>query len=731
MPAENRSRSPHGAHSSRHDDRSRSGVRDSSSQAAPSKRTPISVEELLKKKQEQSDAAKPKFMTKEERAKLALERRQKEVEEIRKRQEEEQRQRQQFSIKAEDAQRQDDHRHHRSTRDDRDRDRDRSSRNDRRDDRHRGNKRRRDRSRSRSRSPPPQDLESLNEKEKQAIRDRYFGNDQRKRKIRKMNERKFVFEWDANEDTSNDFNPLYANKHSAQMFGRGHIAGIDLKEQKKRASEFYDRLVHERRTDEEHERAKELASLERKKEAKKKWDERHWTDKPLKEMTERDWRIFKEDYSIATKGGSIPHPIRAWDESNLPQRILDIIAKVGYKEPSPIQRQAIPIGMQNRDIIGIAETGSGKTASFVIPMLNYISKLPALNDENAMDGPYALVVAPTRELAQQIEQEATKFAVPMGYTCVSIVGGHDITEQAFNMRNGAEIVIATPGRLVDCLEKRILVLNQCAYVVMDEADRMIDMGFEEAVNTILDALPVSNVKPEDVTSENDTSRASQYRQTTMFSATMPVAVERIAKKYLRNPAVVTIGNAGQAGSTVEQRVEMIDDENRKRNRLMEILESKRYTPPIIIFVNQKRGVDMLAKTLNKSGHEAVSLHGGKSQEQREAALEKLKAGNAQILVATDVAGRGIDVKNVSLVVNFDMAKNIEDYTHRIGRTGRAGQSGVAITFLTSHDTDVFYDLKQMMSKSPLSKVPPELARHEAALTKPGTVKNKKRADDEF
>ncbi|CAO3650858.1 unnamed protein product [Cunninghamella echinulata] len=672
-----------------------------------------------KKQNEQNITEKPKFLTKEERAQLAIERRQKEVEELRKRQEAERQKREQFDFQAEEE--------YRRVNDD-----------DRRGRRGGGSSS----SRRRQRDPSPdsageENLEFLTDKEKQAIRDRYFGSDRKKRKIRKMNERKFVFDWDAGEDTSHDFNPLYANRHNAQLFGRGHIAGIDIKEQKKKQSDFYDSLLKERRTDEELYRAKELIELDKKREAKTKWDDRHWTDKSLKQMTERDWRIFKEDYNIATKGGNVPHPIRSWKESGLPKRILEVIDKVGYKEPSPIQRQAIPIGMQNRDIIGIAETGSGKTASFIIPMLNYISELPKMNEENAMDGPYALILAPTRELAQQIEQEALKFAVPMGFTCVSIVGGHAITEQAFNMRNGAEIVIATPGRLTDCLDRRIIVLNQCHYVVMDEADRMIDMGFEIAVNSILDALPVSNIKPEELDAENlnEMTKAKadghKYRQTTMFSATMPSAVERLAKKYLRHPAVVTIGNAGQAGSNVEQRVEMIDDEGRKKNRLTEILGTNNYDPPIIIFVNQKKGVDSLAKTLNKLGYQAVTLHGGKSQEQREAALDKIKTGSANILVATDVAGRGIDVKNVSLVVNFDMAKSIEDYTHRIGRTGRAGQSGVAITFLSSWDADVMYDLKQMLSKSPLSRVPPELARHEAAQTKPNTVQNKKRQDDEF
>ena len=163
--------------------------------------------------------------------------------------------------------------------------------------------------------------------------------------------------------------------------------------------------------------------MDKKKEAKMMWDDRHWSEKPMEQMQERDWRIFKEDFNISTKGGNIPRPIRSWAESSLPKKVLDVIESVGYTEPTPIQRQAIPIGIQNRDIIGIAETGSGKTASFVIPLLVYISDLPPLNAENMADGPYALIMAPTRELAQQIEQEALKFATPMGFNCVSIVGG--------------------------------------------------------------------------------------------------------------------------------------------------------------------------------------------------------------------------------------------------------------------------------------------------------------------
>lgn len=451
--------------------------------------------------------------------------------------------------------------------------------------------------------------------------------------------------------------------------------------------------------------------------------DKHWSQKRLEHMRERDWRIFKEDYSISTKGGSIPNPMRKWEESGLPKRLLDIVAQVGYEEPSAVQRAAIPIALQARDLIGVAVTGSGKTAAFLLPLLVYISELPALNEFTKNDGPYAIILAPTRELAQQIEVEARKFATPLGFTCVSIVGGHSLEEQAYNLRNGAEIIIATPGRLVDCIERRVLVLGQCCYVIMDEADRMIDLGFEESVNKILDALPVGNEKPDSEEAENAQVMSQhlggkeRYRQTMMYTATMPAAVEKIAKKYLRRPAIVTIGNVGEAVETVEQRVEFISGEDKRKKRLKEILSSREFAPPIIVFVNIKRNCDAVARDIKQMGFSSVTLHGSKTQEQREAALASVRSGSTDVLVATDLAGRGIDVPDVSLVVNFNMATNIESYTHRVGRTGRAGKSGVAITFLGNEDADVMYDLKQMLMKSSISRVPEELRKHDAAQSK--------------
>ncbi|XP_003405802.1 probable ATP-dependent RNA helicase DDX23 [Loxodonta africana] len=679
------------------------------------KAQPLSLEELLaKKKAEEEAEAKPRFLSKAEREAEALKRRQLEVEERQKMLEEERKKRKQFQDLGrkmlEDPQ-----------------ERERRERRERMERETNGNEDEEGRQKIRE--------EKDKSKELHAIKERYLGGIKKRRRTRHLNDRKFVFEWDASEDTSIDYNPLYKERHQVQLLGRGFIAGIDLKQQKREQSRFYGDLMEKRRTLEEKEQEEARLRKLRKKEAKQRWDDRHWSQKKLDEMTDRDWRIFREDYSITTKGGKIPNPIRSWKDSSLPPHILEVIDKCGYKEPTPIQRQAIPIGLQNRDIIGVAETGSGKTAAFLIPLLVWITTLPKIDRiEESDQGPYAIILAPTRELAQQIEEETIKFGKPLGIRTVAVIGGISREDQGFRLRMGCEIVIATPGRLIDVLENRYLVLSRCTYVVLDEADRMIDMGFEPDVQKILEHMPVSNQKPDTDEAEdpekmlaNFESGKHKYRQTVMFTATMPPAVERLARSYLRRPAVVYIGSAGKPHERVEQKVFLMS-ESEKRKKLLAILEQG-FDPPIIIFVNQKKGCDVLAKSLEKMGYNACTLHGGKGQEQREFALSNLKAGAKDILVATDVAGRGIDIQDVSMVVNYDMAKNIEDYIHRIGRTGRAGKSGVAITFLTKEDSAVFYELKQAILESPVSSCPPELANHPDAQHKPGTILTKKRREE--
>ncbi|XP_074331614.1 DEAD-box ATP-dependent RNA helicase 21-like isoform X3 [Apium graveolens] len=345
---------------------------------------------------------------------------------------------------------------------------------------------------------------------------------------------------------------------------------------------------------------------------------------------------------------------------------------------------SIPLGLQQRDVIGLAETGSGKTAAFLLPLLNYITRLPPITGDNIEDGPYAVVMAPTRELAQQIEHEIVKFARYLGIKVVSIVGGKSIDEQALKIRQGCEVMIATPGRLIDCLERQYVVLNQCNYVVLDEADRMIDMGFEPQILTVLDAMPSTNFKPGNEDEELDEKKI--YRTTYMFSATMPPGVERLARKYLRNPVVVTTSTAGKATHLISQHVILVK-ESQKMVKLQELLDQLG-DQTVIVFVNTRKTADFISD--RKANYRLTTLHGGKSKDQRDFVLEDLRNKRYNILVATDLAGRG-----------------------------RAGKKGIATTLLTLQDSHVFYDLKQMLiqSKSP---VPPELSRHEASKCKPGS-----------
>ncbi|KAI1398538.1 DEAD-domain-containing protein [Hypoxylon fuscum] len=712
----------------------KNGVNGTNSQAgeASKRKEPLDIEEVLRKKKEANEAAaKPRFIPKAERERLASEK-QKEDEERQKRKVAEEA-RNKYSSRPTHAS-EPDRRH--PTRRERDAAPVVPT----------GPRAMRQAGYDRRELDGPENGEARGKKGKKAagekraapeeteaalIRARYMGPEMNqstfsaKKKRRRTTEKKFNFEWDAEEDTSQDHNPIYAERAEPTFFGRGRLAGFGDDMTEENAKKYAMSLI-ERDPENGAQRARELLDMMQKgkERANRNGLGKHWSEKKLEDMRERDWRIFKEDFGISTKGGLLPNPMRSWDESGLPRRLMDIVHKVGYDEPTAVQRAAIPIALQARDLIGVAVTGSGKTAAFLLPLLVYISELPPLTELTKNDGPYSLIIAPTRELVQQIETEAKKFATPLGFTVVSLVGGHSLEEQAFALRNGAEIIVATPGRLVDCIERRLLVLSQCCYIIMDEADRMIDMGFEEPVNKILDALPVTNEKPDTDAAENAQLMSrhlggkDRYRQTMMYTATMPSAVEKIAKKYLRRPATVTIGNAGEAVETVEQRVEFVPGEDRRKKRLQEILLSNEFAPPIIVFVNIKRNCDAVAREIKHMGFSAVTLHGSKTQEQREQALASVRGGQTDVLVATDLAGRGIDVPDVSLVVNFNMAMSIESYTHRIGRTGRAGKSGVAITFLGNEDTDVMYDLRQMLSKSAISRVPEELRRHEAAQQKP-------------
>ncbi|KAJ0101642.1 hypothetical protein Patl1_05642 [Pistacia atlantica] len=460
-------------------------------------------------------AAKPVFFTKAQREELALKRRQEEIAQQKRRQE-------QLLAQSRDSRDRDRHRRDRERERERERDRERE-----------------EEAKARERARMEKTNEREREKELEAIKQQYLGSKKPKKRVIKPSEKfRFSFDWENTEDTSRDMNILYQNPHEAQLlFGRGFRAGMDRREQKKLAAK------NEKEVD------------------------RHWSEKMLDEMTERDWRIFREDFNISYKGSKIPRPMRNWVESKLTPELLKAVERAGYKSPSPIQMAAIPLGLQQRDVIGIAETGSGKTAAFVLPMLTYISRLPPISEENEAEGPYAVVMAPTRELAQQIEDETVKFAHYLGIKVVSIVGGQSIEEQGFRIRQGCEVVIATP------------------------ADRMIDMGFEPQVVGVLDAMPSSNLKPENEDEELDEKKI--YRTTYMFSATMPPAVERLARKYLRNPVVVTIGTAGKATELISQHVMMMK-ETEKFSRLQRLLDDLS-DKTAIVFVNTKKNADTVAK----------------------------------------------------------------------------------------------------------------------------------------
>ncbi|KAF1950699.1 P-loop containing nucleoside triphosphate hydrolase protein [Byssothecium circinans] len=703
-------------------------VKEKKGWASQRKKQPPSIDDILQQRREKEAAAlKPKFMSKAERERIAIEKRQKEVEEARKRKE--------TSLPLTNGVQQNG-----------------SAPKSQRGStaiptgpramraeaptgpasmRHKGEM-----------GPPPVPSKSNQDKKRPApedaeaamIRQRYMGAEQNqstfsaKKKRRRTTEKKFNFEWNDEEDTSVDYNPLYAQKAQANFFGRGKLGGF-TDEANEASTQKYIRAMIERDPEHGRARAEAILSMERRRKeegSRTQQLDKHWSEKRLEDMRERDWRIFKEDFHISTMGGSIPNPMRTWEESGLPKQLLDVVHQIGYDEPSAIQRAAIPIALQSRDLIGVAETGSGKTASFVLPLLNYIIQLRSYGMTDRHDGPYAIILAPTRELAQQIDVETRKFASPLGFNTAVLVGGHSIEGQSFQLRDGAEIIIATPGRLLDCIERRVLVLNQCNYVILDEADKMITMGFEEEVNKILDALPVSNEKPDTDAAEDPLAMSrGGYRQTMLYTATLDTAIERVAKKYVRRPARVTIGEQGKAVDTVEQRAEFVPGEDKRKKRLQEILHSNEFAAPVLVFINIKNNCEAVAKDIRRMGFNPVTLHGSKTQEQREAALRQVKDGTADVLVATDLAGRGIDISDVNLVVNFNMPKSIDTYTHRIGRTGRAGKTGVAITFWGNEDADVLYDLKQMIGKSSISKVPEDLRKHEAAQQKGGRKKPEK------
>eukprot|EP00249_Psilotum_nudum_P018978 c27050_g1_i1 orf=132-1856(+) len=378
-------------------------------------------------------------------------------------------------------------------------------------------------------------------------------------------------------------------------------------------------------------------------------------------MTEEDVAAFRRQMEITVEGKDIPKPVRTFQEASFPDYVLQEVLKAGFTEPTPIQAQGWPMALRGRDLIGLAETGSGKTLAYLLPAIVHVNAQPYLAPG---DGPIVLVLAPTRELAVQIQQEAAKFGTSSKIKNTCIYGGVPKGPQVRDLQKGVEIVIATPGRLIDMLEGRCTNLRRVTYLVLDEADRMLDMGFEPQIRKI-----VSQIRPD--------------RQTLYWSATWPKEVEVLARQFLHNPYKVIIGSKDlKANHAIQQIVEVVG-EHEKYPRLIKLLEEIMDGNRLLIFMDTKRGCDQVTRQLRMDGWPALSIHGDKSQAERDWVLSEFKSGKSPIMTATDVAARGLDVKDIKCVINYDFPGSCEDYVHRIGRTGRAGAKGMAYTFFTA------------------------------------------------
>ncbi|KAI3860738.1 hypothetical protein MKX03_014774 [Papaver bracteatum] len=378
-------------------------------------------------------------------------------------------------------------------------------------------------------------------------------------------------------------------------------------------------------------------------------------------MSEQDVAEYRRSLAIRVSGFDISRPVKSFEDCGFSTQVMNAIAKQGYEKPTPIQCQAFPIVLSGRDIIGIAKTGSGKTASFVLPMIVHIMDQPELERE---EGPIGVICAPTRELAHQIYLEAKKFSKSHGIRVSAVYGGMSKLDQFKELKAGCEIVVATPGRLIDMLKMKALNMSRATYLVLDEADRMFDLGFEPQIRSI-----VGQIRPD--------------RQTLLFSATMPRRVEKLAREILSDPIRVTVGEVGMANEDITQVVDVIISDSAKMPWLLERLPGMIDNGDVLVFASKKATVDEIETQLVQRGFKVAALHGDKDQASRMETLQKFKSGTYHVLIATDVAARGLDIKSIKFVVNFDIARDMDMHVHRIGRTGRAGdKDGTAYTLIT-------------------------------------------------
>ena len=367
-----------------------------------------------------------------------------------------------------------------------------------------------------------------------------------------------------------------------------------------------------------------------------------------------------------------------FDHFGLDPRIVAAVKSMGYSTPTPIQSKAIPIVMQGRDVMGAAQTGTGKTAGFALPIIHRLLPQASASMSPARHPVRALILAPTRELAEQVAENVKMYIAGTPLRCATVYGGVDMDPQTQALRNGVEIVVATPGRLLDHLQSKNTSLSQVQVVVLDEADRMLDMGFLPDISRILNQLP-------------------KERQSLMFSATFSEEIKKLAANFLRDPLLLEVAQRNATAENVQQELYRVH-ESEKTGALLELLRS-RELKQVLVFVNTKIGCRRLARELQKQGINADAIHGDKSQDERTKALDGFKQGTIDVLVATDVAARGLDIVELPAVINYDVPYAPEDYVHRIGRTGRAGASGLAMTIATGSEDRAVAGIERLIKRT--------------------------------
>jgi ATP-dependent RNA helicase RhlE len=371
-------------------------------------------------------------------------------------------------------------------------------------------------------------------------------------------------------------------------------------------------------------------------------------------------------------------PVARFDQFGLSPLIQRALADQGYVHPTPIQAQAIPIVLQGRDVMGAAQTGTGKTAGFSLPIIQLLLAHANASMSPARHPVRALVLTPTRELAVQVAENVKAYAQHTPLRSTVVFGGMDMKPQTVILRGGVEIVIATPGRLLDHVEQKNVSLGQVQILVMDEADRMLDMGFLPDLQRIINMLP-------------------KQRQNLMFSATFSPEIKKLANSFLKDPVVIEVARSNATADKVTQVVYKVPESNKVE--VVEYLIRGRDLKQVLVFSNTKIGASRLSRYLEQSGIKATAIHGDKTQQERMAALDAFKKGEIDVLVATDVAARGLDISDLPCVINYDLPYNAEDYVHRIGRTGRAGASGDAISVYSDRDERLLVDIEKLIKQT--------------------------------